>query len=875
MSMSVSSTAARKPAPIQRLDETVINRIAAGEIINRPSNALKELIENSLDAGATSITVTVKDGGIKLLQIQDNGHGIRTEDLPLVCERFTTSKLKIYEDLSTIQTYGFRGEALASISHVSHLSITTKQADSECAYKAHYSDGKLAPAKPGGNSDPEPCAGNNGTIIAAEDLFYNIPSRKNALKNTRDEYNRIYEVASRYAIHNASVAFTCRKLGATKPDLCTQQNSSAINNIGQVFGAKIAASLVEISYECKDLDASFSGYVSSASHEMHKSVFLLFINHRLVDHTPIKRAVESLYSSVLPKASRPFVYLDLRIKPENVDVNVHPTKREVRFLNEDSIVGAIVDCIHKKLTSTNNSRSFAIQQSSIGKDTSRVDLVQATSSLSSSSISEAPLMKTLDATISDLEAELPATVSTPTRSLTTASASASASASALLEEATENPTSVRRMPPATPNLDHSRSSIMSPMSSSNPQKTPVSRTVRTNYKNLSLDSFMFGASPSIRRGRVQSTIETDFSITPTKTTPSRTPLSVSPSHANRISPDKSDISSLMLGSPNSGSGSASLMVPSTAPPVILMNESLENAEKPIARRGATQPSPNNSPQERQSALQSQMSAEFPVLDPPPGSTGKSFMAADKEPRVEVRLTSILGLRKELQRRAHHELTQILSEHTFVGFVDDRRALIQHRTRLYMADFCKISYHLFYHRIIFDFMNYGRLLLQPPPSIRDLALLAARELDDAANADAVADRIAQRFSDSHEMLEEYFHIRVNDACCIESMPMLVRDYSPDYDKLPLFLHSAAFSVNWDDEVQFFKTFSSVLATFYAVEPPLAEDPQTVKDDFRMLVEHRVLPALKGSSFWAPDILLTENALVQLVDVPDLYRIFERC
>ncbi|KAJ2596980.1 DNA mismatch repair protein [Coemansia sp. RSA 1722] len=853
------SSSARKPAPIQRLDETVINRIAAGEIINRPSNALKELIENSLDAGATSITVTVKDGGVKLLQIQDNGHGIRTEDLPLVCERFTTSKLKVYEDLSTIQTYGFRGEALASISHVSHLSITTKQADSECAFKAHYSDGKLAPAKPGGNCDPEPCAGNNGTIIAAEDLFYNIPSRKSALKNTRDEYNRIYEVASRYAIHNASVAFTCRKLGVAKPDLCTQQNSNAINNIGQVFGAKVAASLVEVGDEQNDIDASFSGYVSSATHEMHKSVFLLFINHRLVDHTPIKRAVESLYSSVLPKASRPFVYLDLRIRPENVDVNVHPTKREVRFLNEDRIVSAIVDCIHSKLTTTNDSRTFAIQ-STIGKDTSSAGLVRGTSSLSSSSGTQASV-KTLGAT----------TLDSPGTALTESLQTPSKAPAPLLAEdaAMGSPTPVRRMA-VTPSLDRSRSSILSPMSASS-QKTPVSKTVRTNYKNMSLDSFMFGASPSIRRNeRVQSTIESDFSVTPIKATPARIPLRISPSHANKTSSPQDENSSSTRTSPNATNRGSAIL--STAP-VILLSGNSENAESPIARRGATQPSLDSSPQNRLPVLQSQMSAESPSLDP--GSNSRTFMAAEKKTRVEVRLTSILGLRNDLKRATHHDLTQILSEHTFVGFVDDRRALIQHRTRLYMADFCKISYHLFYHRVLFDFMNYGRLLLQPPPSIRDLALLAANELGDAANAENVADEIVERFTDRKEMLEEYFNIRINDACCIESMPMLVRDYSPDYDKLPLFLHSAAFSVNWDDELQFFKTFCSVLATFYSVEPPLADDPQALKDEFRMMVEHRVLPALKGSSFWAPNVLLAENALVQLVDVPDLYRIFERC
>ncbi|KAJ2751802.1 DNA mismatch repair protein, partial [Coemansia nantahalensis] len=347
------------PAPIRRLDESVVNRIAAGEIIHRPSNALKELLENSLDAGATSIAVTVKDGGMKLLQIQDNGHGIRTEDLPIVCERFTTSKLATYDDLSRIQTYGFRGEALASISHVAHLSITTKKADSECAYRANYADGKLAPARPGGRSEPEPCAANNGTTITVEDLFYNIRSRQDALKNPRDEYTRIFEVASRYAVHNAGVAFTCRKAGAPKADLCTPHGSTAIANIRQIFGSKIAGSLVAVDHADADLEAEFRGFVSSAAHEMHKTVFLLFINHRLVEHTPVRRAIESLYASILPKASRPFVYLDLRLSPQNVDVNVHPTKREVRFLNEDNIVGCIVDSIHKAVLSANDSREYA------------------------------------------------------------------------------------------------------------------------------------------------------------------------------------------------------------------------------------------------------------------------------------------------------------------------------------------------------------------------------------------------------------------------------------------------------------------------------------------------------------------------------------
>ena len=172
---------------IVKLEESVINKIAAGEVVQRPANAIKELLENSLDAGSTNIQIVVKQGGLKLLQIQDNGHGIAESDMPLVCERFTTSKLRKFEDLNQISTYGFRGEALASISHVARVTILTKTNDSQVAYKASFSDGRMV-------GEIQHCAGNTGTQIIAEDLFYNMATRRSALHNVNEENRRLFDM---------------------------------------------------------------------------------------------------------------------------------------------------------------------------------------------------------------------------------------------------------------------------------------------------------------------------------------------------------------------------------------------------------------------------------------------------------------------------------------------------------------------------------------------------------------------------------------------------------------------------------------------------------------------------------------------------------
>ncbi|KAM6169209.1 DNA mismatch repair protein Mlh1 isoform 2-T2 [Rhynchocyon petersi] len=366
---------------IRRLDETVVNRIAAGEIIQRPANAIKEMIENCLDAKSTSIQVVVKEGGLKLIQIQDNGTGIRKEDLDIVCERFTTSKLQTFEDLASISTYGFRGEALASISHVAHVTITTKTADGKCAYRASYSDGKL-------KAPPKPCAGNQGTQIMVEDLFYNVATRRKALKNASEEYGKILEVVGRYSIHNSGISFSVKKQGETVADVRTLPNATTVDNIRSIFGNAVTRELIEVECEDKTLAFRMNGYISNANYSVKKCIFLLFINHRLVESSSLRKAIETVYAAYLPKNTHPFLYLSLEISPQNVDVNVHPTKHEVHFLHEDSILERVQHHIESKLLGSNSSRLYFTQTLLPGLAGPSGEVVKSTVGVSTSSASK-------------------------------------------------------------------------------------------------------------------------------------------------------------------------------------------------------------------------------------------------------------------------------------------------------------------------------------------------------------------------------------------------------------------------------------------------------------------------------------------------------
>ncbi|RXG47686.1 hypothetical protein VDGE_10264 [Verticillium dahliae] len=351
----------RAPRRIRALSPKVVNKIAAGEIIVAPVHALKELIENAVDAGSTSLEVLVKEGGLKLLQITDNGSGIQKDDLPILCERHTTSKITSFEDLTSIATYGFRGEALASISHIAHLSVTTKTKDSAVAWRAHFLDGNLVPAKPGQSAEPKKVAGRDGTQISVEDLFFNIPTRRRAFRSPSEEYNKIIDMVGRYAIHCQGVAFSCKKQGESGTSVSVQASASTTDRVRQIYGSSVGNELIEFATSDDRWAFKADGLVTNANYHIKKTTFLLFINHRCVESTTIRKAIEQVYATFLPKNGHPFIYLSLEIDPARVDVNVHPTKREVHFLNEDEIIQVVCEQIRTKLADVDTSRTFMTQ----------------------------------------------------------------------------------------------------------------------------------------------------------------------------------------------------------------------------------------------------------------------------------------------------------------------------------------------------------------------------------------------------------------------------------------------------------------------------------------------------------------------------------
>ena len=321
------------------LDDLTINKIAAGEVIERPASAVKEMLENSIDAGATSIILEIKNGGISYIRITDNGKGIANDDLDMAFERHATSKIRTADDLTKVKSMGFRGEALASISAISKVEMISKTVDEPNGYKIVVEGGKILEKTETGAPV--------GTTIIVKDLFFNTPVRYKFLRKDFTEAGYIEDAVSRVALSHPEVAIKLINSGRTV--IQTNGSGDLKNVIYSIYGKDIANSIIDVNYTLDDIHIfGVIGKPEIARSNRANQIF--FINKRYVKDKTLTSAVEKAYKDLIPFGKFAFAVLNIEMNPSKVDVNVHPAKLEVRFEDENIIFKAVYHAIKENIT---------------------------------------------------------------------------------------------------------------------------------------------------------------------------------------------------------------------------------------------------------------------------------------------------------------------------------------------------------------------------------------------------------------------------------------------------------------------------------------------------------------------------------------------
>ncbi len=322
---------------VRVLPEEIASKIAAGEVVQRPESVVKELIENAIDAGAKSIEIEVRDAGKSFIRVSDDGDGMAEEDALLAFQEHATSKIASYQDLENVSTLGFRGEALHSIAAVSQVEIKTRTVADDTAAYLRINGGKAEKVSKS--------AHNVGTTIIVKNLFFNTPARRNFMKGTPTEFRHIYQTVSRYAIAFPEIRFV---LQSGDEVVLRAKSTTIAERLNEVFGDKFTDSLVGFDEDYDHLKVS--GYLGKPKYTKRtRGEQFLFLNKRFVLSKAINHAVFSAYENLIEKGDFPFFAIFIEVPPNEVDVNVHPSKLEVKFRDERSIYGAVRSATHSAL----------------------------------------------------------------------------------------------------------------------------------------------------------------------------------------------------------------------------------------------------------------------------------------------------------------------------------------------------------------------------------------------------------------------------------------------------------------------------------------------------------------------------------------------
>ena len=320
------------------LDDLTINKIAAGEVIERPASVIKEMVENSIDAGANNITVEIKNGGISYIRVSDNGKGIAPDDLEIAFERHATSKIRKAEDLDVVTSMGFRGEALASIAAIANVEMTSKTESQDTGYKITVEAGNIL--------DIQEVGCQTGTTIVVQNLFFNTPVRYKFLKKDYTEAGYIEDVITRIALVNPNIAIKLINTGKTV--IQTNGNGDMKSVIYSIYGKDVATGILPVDYTYEDIE--ITGVIGKPEiARSNRSNQLFFVNKRYIKDKMLTAATEQAYKGLIPIGKYGFVVLNINMNPSKVDVNVHPAKLEVRFEEENKIFQSIYHAIKNTL----------------------------------------------------------------------------------------------------------------------------------------------------------------------------------------------------------------------------------------------------------------------------------------------------------------------------------------------------------------------------------------------------------------------------------------------------------------------------------------------------------------------------------------------
>lgn len=335
--------------PVRILSPELASQIAAGEVVERPVSVVKELLENSLDANASRISVEIKGGGVESIRIVDNGDGIPSEEVVIAFQRHATSKVESRQALDAISTLGFRGEALPSIAAVSRMSMATRCRECEAGFGAEFLWGDLV--KEGSQGCPP------GTVVQVSNLFGNLPARRRFLKSATAESGRIHDLLTRYALAYPEVAFQLRV--GERQSLSTPGNGNAADAVLAVYGAEVSSNLLEVSGEGSESGYAVNGFVGKPGlHRANRIYMTFFVNRRWIQSRMLTFALEEAYHGLLPERRYPLAIVNIAMPFEDVEVNSHPAKREVRFHQDGKVFSALQRAVRESLVESSPVREM-------------------------------------------------------------------------------------------------------------------------------------------------------------------------------------------------------------------------------------------------------------------------------------------------------------------------------------------------------------------------------------------------------------------------------------------------------------------------------------------------------------------------------------